>query len=160
MAKYGRLKFSLKYLSLVLLFSPAISYPSEPSERACVVLLHGMGRSSWSMGKAAKSLEEAGYRTVNFDYPSTKYSIDYLARTYIPRALAKCQSNSLEAVHFITHSLGGILLRQYLQLNELPQGKSRGNAQPAEQGQRACRISARLLAIQMANGTGGTRTGN
>jgi len=99
---------------------------AEPStashEKECVVLLHGMGRTTRSMGKLEKYLSSRGYKTVNFPYPSTSESIERIAKIHIPDAIARCQKGQVNQIHFVTHSLGGIVVRQYLQTNSLPDG--------------------------------------
>jgi len=89
------------------LLSSSQSYANE-----CVVLLHGLARSHHSMAKLEKALAKQGYSTINRAYPSTKYPIEELAEDTIPKALAHCFNAA--KVHFVTHSLGGILVRQYL----------------------------------------------
>ena len=83
----------------------------------CVVLLHGMARSDSSMNKMEKKLKEAGYIVVNFDYPSTQHNIEGIAKDYLPNAVAQCKPNVI--INFVTHSLGGIVLRKYLSDNKL-----------------------------------------
>ncbi|PKG80633.1 alpha/beta hydrolase [Colwellia sp. 75C3] len=83
----------------------------------CVVLLHGMARSDSSMNKMETKLKEAGYTVVNFDYPSTRFNIESIAKDYLPNAVAQCKPNVI--INFVTHSLGGIVLRKYLSDNKL-----------------------------------------
>jgi pimeloyl-ACP methyl ester carboxylesterase len=78
----------------------------------CVILLHGLARSSSSFSKMESALKEHGYFTVNCNYPSRKYNIEKLTNDSIDNALSQCPENS--RVNFVTHSLGGILVRQYL----------------------------------------------
>lgn len=80
----------------------------------CVVLLHGLGRLSNSMSELETKLAPAGYSVANIRYPSRSHPIDMLADDAIGRGLAQCRSESGGKIHFITHSLGGILLRYYL----------------------------------------------
>lgn len=83
----------------------------------CVVLLHGLARSDKSFSKIEQKLNEEGYFVINNSYPSTKHDIETLANDIIPRSVASCPDSS--QVHFVSHSLGGILIRQYLSENSL-----------------------------------------
>lgn len=82
------------------------------SKQESVILLHGLARSYRSMNKLQAALKQADYHTVNIDYPSTHHRIETLSQDVIPKALARCPSDN--KIHFVTHSLGGILLRFYL----------------------------------------------
>jgi triacylglycerol lipase len=74
-----------------------------------VVLLHAMGRSQLSMTRLAWELRRDGYDVINATYPSRTQPLETLATEWLPAQLAKAQPNS--RVHFVTHSMGGILLR-------------------------------------------------
>ncbi len=50
--------------------APAKCNPASSSE--CVVLLHGLARTSASMNKIEKRMSEAGYAVINVDYPSRR----------------------------------------------------------------------------------------
>ena len=85
----------------------------------CVVLLHGLARTSTSMNKMQRELEGAGFLTANIDYPSREYTVEKLADIAVADGLEACRANDgIEKIHFVTHSLGGILVRQYLSTNE------------------------------------------
>ncbi len=64
------------------------------------------------MQKLAAALDETGFSVVNYDYPSTEHTIEELAEKAIGGALVQCPQEA--TVNFVTHSLGGILVRQYL----------------------------------------------
>jgi triacylglycerol lipase len=90
------------------------------SAAECVVLLHGLARSSTSLNEMQDALEEDGYRTANVDYPSREHEIAELASIAIEDGLATCRAGeNTEKIHFVTHSLGGILVRQYLSTNSI-----------------------------------------
>jgi triacylglycerol lipase len=86
--------------------------PEEKSLGECVVLLHGMARRYHSMDAMQERLLAEGYHTVNQGYPSTREPIEIIAEKYFPAALKQCQQFSPTAIHFVTHSLGGIVVRK------------------------------------------------
>lgn len=100
------------------LAQPAYSQMHEE----CVIVLHGMGRTRMSMGLIEDALTEEGYRVWNASYPSRSAPVETLAVDAINKGLAFCRQPLSRKIHFVTHSLGGILIRYYLQdhdINEL-----------------------------------------
>lgn len=77
-----------------------------------VVLLHGLARTSDSMSKMNRALAAAGYHVCNVSYPSRQHSIEVLTKDFVLPAVRACLTNPADEVHFVTHSLGGIVVRQ------------------------------------------------
>lgn len=84
----------------------------EPTH--CVVLLHGIGGFALILKSMELSLEEHGYFVANVTYPSLTDPIESLATEAVEEGIEKCAAQGLSRIHFVTHSLGGILVRQYL----------------------------------------------
>ena len=85
-----------------------------------VVLLHGLCRTDRSMAKMAKAMQAAGYTVHNVHYPSRTACVEELADSVMADVLTRPNIAKASKVHFVTHSLGGILVRQYLKTNTIP----------------------------------------
>ena len=82
---------------------------ASPTE--CVVLLHGVNRSWRAMRPMAEALQQDGFTTVNVDYPSRAGTVDEIAPMAVDNGLDTCREAGAQRIHFVTHSIGGILLR-------------------------------------------------
>lgn len=105
---------------LVMLLSVGCSSKAELIVRSpelgdsvsqCVVLIHGLGRSASSMEEMQEALVQEGYQTVNLGYSSTEKYIETIVEEDYPKALLRCMDFKPGKIHFVTHSLGGIILR-------------------------------------------------
>lgn len=87
---------------------------TEKKPDEVVILIHGMGRSKFSMIMLDRYLQRQGYETVSFFYSSTKYSIDELSAQFAEFLTKKSRETPGTKIHIVSHSLGGILTREAL----------------------------------------------
>ncbi len=78
-----------------------------------VLLLHGLGRQATSMRPMARALERAGYAPTIVGYPSRHHSVADLVAEQVAPAVDRLLDAGAVRVHFVTHSLGGVLVRVF-----------------------------------------------
>lgn len=72
------------------------------------------------MSKLELLFRQHNYLVVNVDYPSTTKSIHELANQNLPLMINACMKMDAVKVHFVTHSIGGIIIQEYLQNHIIP----------------------------------------
>lgn len=107
------------FLFISLLLS-SVGSPAQGSKPEYVILLHGLARSQNSMSEMEKRLKAEGFEVLNVGYPSRSHKIEALAETVIPEAIESCRKKGADRIHFVTHSMGGILVRYYLRHHRMP----------------------------------------
>jgi triacylglycerol lipase len=84
-----------------------------PENAETVVVVHGLGRTPASMWLLELRLESAGYRVVSFGYPSTSEPLELLVER-LADEVAACCAQDPRRVHFVTHSMGGVMVWSHL----------------------------------------------
>ena len=139
----------------------ATVYPASSSDKAhsveAEILLHGLGRTRNSFRKLEKSLTARGYRVINLSYPSTKHEIKVLAQDVINRSLQQCLAAA--KIHFVSHSMGGILLRDYLLNNHIAKLGHVVMLGPPNQGSEIVDKLRSLPLFSLFNGPAGLQLG-
>jgi pimeloyl-ACP methyl ester carboxylesterase len=99
----------------VFIGSGLVGVTAAPMEsgKPLVVLLHGLGRSASSMWLMAKRLEEAGFQVHRIEYESLDTSPEDIVEA-VTLDIDHCCAESPNTVHFVGHSLGGLVIRTYL----------------------------------------------
>jgi triacylglycerol lipase len=144
-----------------VLLTPGVAWAQGLSDRIpqveneCVVLVHGLGRGDGSFFLMERLLSAAGYQVVNLEYPSRSATIEELVR-HLDDAVAACDD---QTVNFITHSLGGILVRGWIGM------KNRANLgrvvmlAPPNQGSELVDAMADLALYRFITGPAGQQLG-
>ncbi len=156
-------KNMLSFFTLLVFWGSAAACAAPlshaPPKNECVILLHGLARNPRSMKKLEKYLSAKGYQVINFGYPSTRESIRTLGEVWLPRAVGQSRKGNPEKIHFVTHSMGGIVLRQYLQKNSLPPGSRIVMISPPNRGSELADYLKGLRLYQWLNGPAGQELG-
>ena len=100
----------MKYAMLMLGGVLAVSGCQTQAQDRCAILLHGLARTETSFALMEAALANEGYKVVRPGYPSTEAPVEELTRQTLPDAVASCGTSKVD---FVTHSMGGILVRQW-----------------------------------------------
>ncbi|WP_143735584.1 alpha/beta fold hydrolase [Microbulbifer mangrovi] len=154
---------------LVALWMPFAAHSAQPllekeggsdtAAKACVILLHGITKDSSSMRSIEHALQAQGYHTVNLDYPSRSNPIEVLAGEAIPQGLAACKEADTGELHFVAHSMGGLLVRYFYDRRDVSGVSSVVMLGTPNQGSRLGNFLSCIPWIKDLNGPAGKQMG-
>lgn len=124
-----------------------------------VVCVHGFMRSAQSMALMANALRKEGHLVMNWSYPSRGESIESHAAALVEKLQELVQERPGEPICFVTHSLGGVIVRAALNHPDCPIEAKVGRAvllAPPDRGAQLARTLYKrpLARILMGDGAG------
>lgn len=87
---------------------------NKQKQRDLVIFLHGILRSSMDMSFLEHYFKKRGYNTINILYPSREQDIEGLSDFVHSEILKSPHYKTDVTIHFVTHSMGGLLARYYI----------------------------------------------
>ena len=127
-----------------------------PMDGPAVILIHGLLQSSKCMSDMAATFEKAGYQTIEFDYPSTQISIPEAAQ-YLDQLIGSL--DGIDEINFVTHSMGGLVVRAYSMEFEDPRIKRMVMLGTPNQGAELADITQQYWILRTAAGPGARQLG-
>lgn len=128
----------------------------QPQSGPSVIMIHGLLQSSKCMADMGSTLRNAGYTTIEFDYPSTQVSIPEAAR-YLDRLIQSLEG--FDEINFVVHSMGGLVVRAYTMEFEDPRIKRMVMLGTPNRGAELADITQQYWIVRTAGGPSARQLG-
>ena len=108
------------FLIIFLIFAFGCGHiPLQEGGEESVIVIHGFARRARSMDIIAAEIHKAGYEVRNVDYASLNQNITDIKEDVFEKFNQYISENQNKKIHFVGHSLGGLLIRSYLGENKI-----------------------------------------
>jgi len=109
----------MRRIFIFIFFSGCTHTPIQYGGEESVIVIHGFGRRAISMSRLANEIHQAGYEVRNVHYESINRNLNDIKKEVFEKFSQYISSNPNKKVHFVGHSLGGLLVRAYLDENKI-----------------------------------------
>lgn len=119
---FRRLPLLLTVLFLLVKSVQAAPFGFQHREGAgdYVVLVHGLDWFRDTLEPTAEFLNRHGYETINVRYPSRKVAAPEEAVTWVRQVIAEQCRDRKKRVHLVAHSMGALVVREFLAAGKPP----------------------------------------
>ena len=119
----GSMRLIQQVIILIILFAFVSAQNTSSPENTInrkdfVYVLHGLGQGKWSMKLLALRLNKAGFIVERIGYKSINRSPQDILQDVTTQINASLPDTNY-TVHFVGHSLGGLIIRAYLDSNRI-----------------------------------------
>jgi pimeloyl-ACP methyl ester carboxylesterase len=145
-----------KILYLTILVNAMFVTLTFSDEVETVVLVHGFMQSKIHMAPVNYSLQKDGWTTVNWSYPSKDKYIEEHGKDLALQLQKIAEQNPNQPIHFVTHSMGGLVVRSALNQENCPKEAKMGKAvliATPNQGSSFARKLSGYISVRWALGT-------
>jgi len=157
-----------KYITLVLLLAQCylgtvlgtndIQNQIHP-KTGTIVFVHGFMRSSKNMSVLVYSFKREGWRVINWSYPSRNNFIEGHADDLVNKLSEISQQHPHKPISFVTHSMGGLIVRAALNHPDCPDEAKMGRAVLIAPPNRGSIFARKLYNYQVVRGVLGEKSG-
>jgi hypothetical protein len=141
-----------------MMISALVDSKLKERESPLLVLVHGLGRTIRSMRLLEREGRRRGYQVINWGYPSRRRTIQGHATALAAELSARLREHP-GRVDFATHSLGGLIVREYLRAARPPNCGRVVMLAPPNRGTEVVDVLGRLWLYRLFTGAPGKELG-
>lgn len=145
---------------ITLLGNSALAKDNIPPKSDTVIFVHGFLRTSKNMSALASSFKKDGWHVENWSYPSRQKYIEEHAKDLVHRLNQIAKTQPGKPISFVTHSMGGLVVRCALNQLDCPNEAKMGRAVLIAPPNRGSEFARSLYKYKLFRSILGNKSGN